>query len=614
MKRKHQYTSSILFFAFVTMLGGVFFSFAQAETPWYDTGFQHRVKITIDHTKVANDLTNFPVYVDLGDLPSTFFSNVQNDGGDIRVTKADGTTEVPLEVVSIDTVAKTGEMHFKYTGTLSSTQDNKFYVYYGNTSASGYADTATYGTHNVWTNGYAAVYHMEQGDVVDSTANGNDGANNGTTQAAGKTGQARSFNGSNNYIDMGDPASLDFNNQSFSLFLWMKTTQSSTFRLLDKRGQGAAGSFPGYQLSGAEDWTNTLVDGAGQVAGFQDFNDSGTPNDGNWHQMSLVWDNSTGKLELFTDGGTTDSDTNASLIGADLRNSRTLRLGAANTDAQYFNGEMDEVRIASVARTAGWIGTEYANQNSPSIFYTVSAEEEKPNGGSATIDGAMSSTNYMIQRSSINAGGADFSSSPNYQISDTIGQLAPGRASSTSYRLNAGYRHLGSHTISISDEPNITMPNLSGISAGASVETATWTVTTDNLGGYKLTIEASTDPAMQSSGVNFSDYAPSAGSGTPTFSFDIPSNESAFGFSPEGVDITSAYQDNGSACGVGNQHTTGTCWSGFTTTPETIASSPSRTSPSGTPTTIRFRAEIGADKIQPSGTYQATITVTALAI
>jgi hypothetical protein len=37
-----------------------------------------------------------------------------------------------------------------------------------------------------------------------------------------------------------------------------------------------------------------------------------------------------------------------------------------------LKGTLDEVRIATVPRTAGWIATEFANQSSPSTFYAVS--------------------------------------------------------------------------------------------------------------------------------------------------------------------------------------------------------------------------------------------------
>ncbi|HEX6836430.1 MAG TPA: hypothetical protein VF334_07635, partial [Polyangia bacterium] len=43
-----------------------------------------------------------------------------------------------------------------------------------------------------------------------------------------------------------------------------------------------------------------------------------------------------------------------------------------------LQGTIDELRIATVARTPGWIATEYANQSSPSTFYAVGAEETAP--------------------------------------------------------------------------------------------------------------------------------------------------------------------------------------------------------------------------------------------
>ncbi|WOV93324.1 MAG: DUF5011 domain-containing protein [Candidatus Nitrosoabyssus spongiisocia] len=43
----------------------------------------------------------------------------------------------------------------------------------------------------------------------------------------------------------------------------------------------------------------------------------------------------------------------------------------------YFNGILDEFRLSSTARSADWIATEYANQNSPSTFFTISAPEDR---------------------------------------------------------------------------------------------------------------------------------------------------------------------------------------------------------------------------------------------
>ena len=48
---------------------------------------------------------------------------------------------------------------------------------------------------------------------------------------------------------------------------------------------------------------------------------------------------------------------------------------ALNTDAggRTFAGILDEMRLSSVARSDGWLVTQFRNQSSPSTFYTVSA-------------------------------------------------------------------------------------------------------------------------------------------------------------------------------------------------------------------------------------------------
>lgn len=53
---------------------------------------------------------------------------------------------------------------------------------------------------------------------------------------------------------------------------------------------------------------------------------------------------------------------------------------------------------------------------------------------------AMSSTNYYINWDSINIGGTDYSSSTNFYMLDTLGQLSSGKSTSTNFTMLAGYR------------------------------------------------------------------------------------------------------------------------------------------------------------------------------
>ena len=111
---------------------------------------EYYVPITIDHTLIASDLTSFPVYVDLANLPAGFWSTVQTDGGDIAVTTDDGTTRLPVELVAIDTGASTGELHFLADSILAAT-DTTFRIYFGAAlTITQPAAGDTYGRNAVW--------------------------------------------------------------------------------------------------------------------------------------------------------------------------------------------------------------------------------------------------------------------------------------------------------------------------------------------------------------------------------------------------------------------------------------------------------------------------------
>src|SRR5262249_44731956 len=49
-----------------------------------------------------------------------------------------------------------------------------------------------------------------------------------------------------------------------------------------------------------------------------------------------------------------------------------VKLGTSDSDADFFNGPVDEVRISNTARSSCWIETKYKNESSPATFDTLS--------------------------------------------------------------------------------------------------------------------------------------------------------------------------------------------------------------------------------------------------
>lgn len=223
-----------------------------------------------------------------------------------------------------------------------------------------------------------------------------------------------------------------------------------------------------------------------------------------------------------------------------------------------------------------------------------------------------SSSNYRVQMDSVNAGGM-LSTSTSYTAEDTLGESAVGSSVSTSYQVKAGYQQMQEVYLSVSLSGNVTLlPNIPSLGGGVADGTGSWTVTTDNLAGYSMSIRASTSPALVSGANNFPDYVPAGAA--PDFTFSTPAASSRFGFTPEGADIVQQYRDNGAVCNAGGGDTAAACWSGLSTSPITIADSALANHPSGSLTSVHFRAASGASNVQAGGSYAATTTLTVIAL
>lgn len=222
----------------------------------------------------------------------------------------------------------------------------------------------------------------------------------------------------------------------------------------------------------------------------------------------------------------------------------------------------------------------------------------------------MNSNNYSIEKDSINVGGLDIGESSNYNLKDTMGELGTDESESSNYIMKAGYRQMNETYIALSVPSSINLgPNISGES-GAATGDGTWTVNTDSMAGYYLSLKADSTPAMQSGANSFSDYTP-ASAGTPDYNWGLNGAGAEFGYSPYNANSqTAKFKNNGSSCNNGAAITDEKCWYGLSTSYEQITNKTSRTNITGEETKINFKAEVSS--AQAAGTYTATVIVTAV--
>ncbi len=333
---------------------------------WFDPAWQYRKRISVQGSKVADNLLLFPVYVRLDDLGSEFFNHVKPDGTDIVVTAGNGRTMVPRELVTINTGAQTGELWFR-APLLQMSDETVFYVYYGNPSAAETNDPA------VWSNGYGGVWHLN-GNGFDSSPSGNHGAVNGAPVAtAGQMGGAITFDGGDDFLDIATSPSLALAG-TVTLSAWFRPVLGTEpeMRLVSKRFNPAA--INGYGLTvdpSVGDLFAYTQGGSNAKADMAQVEISTT-----WYNYSTAVISPNGPMAqcaIYFNGLDRTTDT---VLAPLLADGTPLNIGRMPDGTSYFSGDIDEVRVSSVVRSAEWVQTEFNNQGDPMTFFSIAAEEE----------------------------------------------------------------------------------------------------------------------------------------------------------------------------------------------------------------------------------------------
>jgi len=339
-------------------------------------GWGYRKEITIDYTKVfSTNQLYFPVLIDRTDTDLKDVAEnghvAQADGGDIMFYSSDGVTKLNHEIEKYDPV--TGELvAWVKIPILSSSVNTSIYMYYGNASAGNQWNVA--GTWNDGGNGYyKGVWHLsDPTDPTDSTTNANDGTNYGVGTITGLIDGAGSFNGTSDYISVPNSLAFDFEKNNFTISFWVYPLSLSAYR--GYVSGGTVSPQVGYSIySNGNGIVKLSVDGdnsqlvtSGTVAL--------TPND--WNYVTVVrTGNGASGLNVYINSTAGDSPTSGNVNVNTAGSGLVFGKYYVDDPSHFLSGTLDEVHLSSVARSAGWISTEYANQSSPSTFYSVGTEE-----------------------------------------------------------------------------------------------------------------------------------------------------------------------------------------------------------------------------------------------
>jgi biopolymer transport protein ExbB len=327
--------------------------------------------ITIDHTKVAADLTDFPLMIQGTYSYLKTLANggkVQSSNGyDIQFySDSLGTTLLDFEIEHWNDT--TGDLTaWVKVPSVSSTVDTDIYIRYGDSAI--VSDTSN--APGVWAE-YEAVWHLAKNGStsgVDSTGNGHTGSfTNSPTSTAGKINEALELDQTyygGPFQNMEGSSAIPVSNTAFTITAWHKlsTFLSDSPTIFHLEGSNRTLYF---QLLGTTTMWVNIPGSIGLSATVADMTNA-------WTYSSITRPSANGNLKLYHNGSYQDQ----AFINQFMGTISGWSIGGAIGLPSYsytYEGAFDEIRICAVERPAAWISSEYNNQDDPATFYTISAE------------------------------------------------------------------------------------------------------------------------------------------------------------------------------------------------------------------------------------------------
>jgi hypothetical protein len=351
------------------------------HAPAVQPAYKYNKKITIDHTKVGADLTNYPFLFNTTDVKLRTVAN----GGHVEHTAsggASGSLTVPADLVFSPNLDGSQPYDFEVeeydpaTGklvahvripSLDADADTILYVVYGDSTIT----TSQENVPGTWDTFYTGVWHLgESSGLRYDSKQANHLSDVGSVgNAPGQIGVAASFDGTNKYLTSSS-AALRVGDLDFCLFVWMYLNTKSAMQTAVGNYAGNSDYWFNMEYSFAADRFRFWYNKTGYSTQVVVANNFGSPSVSTWYFIACWFVAATDTLYISVNNGTPNSVAAAypPLTGGNFY------VGVAGPDNQKLNGRADEVRFAKNIPSSGRITTTYNNQANPGTFYALGGE------------------------------------------------------------------------------------------------------------------------------------------------------------------------------------------------------------------------------------------------
>lgn len=214
------------------------------------------------------------------------------------------------------------------TGRFTCTADNNYIRFKTNTvSATGSIDNVI----------------VKELESADATPNANHGTVYGTTQNS----DSMSFDGSNDYVDLGNSSIFNPEDGDFTISAWIKSNNTGDYNAIVIKSNGGTPLTTDYGYY----FYTTLTDNLsfttrGSNSATYIITSTMDVIDDTWHHVSVVLDVSTASGKLYIDGSLADVGESGTLssVGT-ISNTLNVLIGSESDGGNYFYGNIKDVRI-----------------------------------------------------------------------------------------------------------------------------------------------------------------------------------------------------------------------------------------------------------------------------
>ncbi len=330
-------------------------------------GYSGRKKININIEKLpqTETLEDFPMLISLrlDELKRIEDGGMVSgrDGEDIVFTQEDGMTIIPFQIERFEPA--TGKLLAWVRFDSLSQNKHTAWMYYGKSDALAYSNNKTF------EKPFEAVWHMNRGIQSDATMP-LAGEYRGIKDEEGRFAAAKEF-----FAYDGSHAKFELKNElnihgELTVSAWVKTEAKSWDQTIVSTAS-RDGGFSLY-IDAAGKPVFGITDKLGRFISTAKYETSNALENNKWCQITAVYSNAADSIIVYLNG----KRNSAIYTNLELAPGKDLFIGSMTSGNKgFFNGLIDELRIASRACSPAFIETQWLSESDPESFFKIDGQE-----------------------------------------------------------------------------------------------------------------------------------------------------------------------------------------------------------------------------------------------